>query len=152
MANALLFRLIEPSGELFNAEVTEVQIPTLQGTIAVLADHMPLVTPVGAGVLEIRKSGSATDHFAVSGGMLTIDDAGATVAADAAEHAESIDELLVRQSIEEGKKALETALTEAQITATTATVQRNLIKLEAFERHRRHHASHRASNTPSSRE
>lgn len=49
------FELITPSKVLFNEEVYEVVLPTTQGEIAVLADHISYLSGLKRGVISVVK-------------------------------------------------------------------------------------------------
>ena len=67
------FQLVTLSGVKFDQDVYEVILPTLDGQIGVLTDHMPLISAATTGVISVRKSpkdpDSAMDHFATFGGV-----------------------------------------------------------------------------------
>ncbi len=71
------FQLISATGVEFEDEAYEVLVPTKDGGIAILRDHMPLISAGAPGVLSIRKkAGDAEadmEHFAVYGGIVQTD-------------------------------------------------------------------------------
>ena len=71
------FQLVSSLGTKFKDDVYEVLIPTKAGTIAVFEDHMPLISAGMGGVISIRKQAGDSDqkmeHFAVNGGVMTVD-------------------------------------------------------------------------------
>ena len=50
------FQLVALSGKKFDEEVYEVVLPTLDGEIGVLQDHMPLVSVAKPGVIMVRRT------------------------------------------------------------------------------------------------
>ena len=137
----LTLKVVEPSGTIYEGEIEEVHIPTPTGTIAVLADHMPMVAPVKIGVLELR-DGSSIDHYAIGDGMLTITEEGATLAVEAAEHADTIEGLHAERTLAEAREKLSRELTDEEIAYTEGEIARNLARLEAFQRHKDYHVRH----------
>ena len=141
MARSLPFKLAAPSGMVFEGEVAEVQLPTPAGPITILPEHMPLVTAVKTGVVLVRHqpgSDAAWDHYAVEGGMLSITSDGAVLAAESAEHADTIDELEAERAVAEARAALENQIEADQIVVTQRVVERNMARLSATKLHRRH--------------
>ena len=56
------FQLVSLSGKKFDDDVYEVILPTLDGEIGVLKDHMPLVSVATIGVITVRKQPKDADH------------------------------------------------------------------------------------------
>lgn len=130
------FRLTAPESVLIDGPISELRLPTPEGEIVVLAHHMPLVTPVSAGVLTVIAGGKA-DHYAVGGGMLTIVPDQVSVVAETAEHVDSIDEHRAHQALAEAQAALETHREEEEIAATQGLVERNLARVAAVRLRRK---------------
>lgn len=151
MAALLPFRLVAPTGVVFEGEIAEVQLPTPAGPITLLPEHMPLVTAIATGVLSVRPHPGddwvKADHYAVEEGMLTVDpDDGAILVVESAEHANTIDELEAERAAAEARAALENQIEADQIVVTQRVVQRNMARLAATQLHRRHR--HRTPHVP----
>ena len=89
-------QLISLTGIKYDDEVYEVLLPTLDGYIGILPGHMPLISAAKRGVISIRRMPHDQDfqmeHFAVSGGVLEIEDNNLKVLVDEADHADDINE------------------------------------------------------------
>lgn len=96
------FEIATPERVVYSDDVESVTLPTLEGEITVLANHVPLVSVLKPGELVIRK-GSDARPYAVGGGFVEVNAASMTVLADSTEHVEEIDE----QRAEEGRKRAE---------------------------------------------
>lgn len=129
-------KIIAPDGVKYQAEATEITLPTPAGQITVLPDHMPLVSLLSPGEIILR-NGSKTNELATEGGIVEICDNLVKVLADTAEDADSLDEL----KIMEAKKAAETRLAEAkddvEFTDAAASLEKQLAKL-SFLTKRKH--------------
>ena len=55
MPNSLQFKIVTPERVVFEDSVDEVILPTVEGEIAVLPNHIPLVSLLQAGILRIKK-------------------------------------------------------------------------------------------------
>lgn len=71
------FQLVSLKGLQFDDSVYEVLLPTVDGSIAVLSDHMPIVSAAAPGVISVRRQSSDADNameqFATSGGLIEVD-------------------------------------------------------------------------------
>jgi F-type H+-transporting ATPase subunit epsilon len=133
-------RLIAPDGVKYQKEATEVALPTENGQITVLPDHMPLVTLLKPGEIVI-KNGSTTEELATEGGIVEIENNIVKILADTAEDVASLDEL----KIAEAKKAAEARLAEAkddvEFTDATAELEKQLAKLSFLAKRKRKYRS-----------
>lgn len=71
MSTFMTLTILSPDQTLFTGEVDQVSLPTPQGEITVLKDHIPLVSLVGAGIVKVE-SKNGQESFEVSGGVVEI--------------------------------------------------------------------------------
>ena len=67
----LLFEIITPEKVIYKDEVDEVVVPTENGEIAILPNHINLLTQVNPGELIIKK-GAKQEYLAITGGFLEV--------------------------------------------------------------------------------
>jgi F-type H+-transporting ATPase subunit epsilon len=91
MAETFQFELLKPDGRLLAVEASEVVIPGVNGYFGVRADHHPLLSLLGVGVLTVRKADGTEEHFAVADGHCEVCSDKVTVLAEVAESAEEVD-------------------------------------------------------------
>jgi len=91
MAASFQFRLITPTGVVFEGSVEEVSAIGPLGEFGVLADHINFITSLVPGVLEARLAEGRAMHWVVSGGLAEVKDGVLTVLASGAEAPESVD-------------------------------------------------------------
>lgn len=102
----LLFELITPEKVVFRQEVDQVTLPTMDGEITVMPNHIPLVAQLVPGVMGLKHNGNKED-VAVSGGFIQVDGKGkVTVLADTAERGMNLN----LEDIEKAKKRAEDVL------------------------------------------
>ncbi len=63
--------VISPEAAVFDGEADAITAPAFDGQIGILANHAPLMTVLGDGILVIRAGGSAR-RFHVNGGFLQV--------------------------------------------------------------------------------
>lgn len=90
MNSKLHLKLVTPVDTLFDKEVDQVIIDTVNGQITVLPDHSPLVVPIQPGE-AIVKDGEEEFPLAIAGGILEMSDNTLSIAADSAERPSDID-------------------------------------------------------------
>lgn len=136
------FKLVALSGTKFDEDVYEVVLPTLDGEIGVLQDHMPLVSVATSGVIFVRRdpkdSDAKRDFFATNGGVIEVSDNTLRVLVDEADHADDINEAEAEAAIELAKKMKAEAKDQVSLEHAQALVDRHSVRLQVAGLKRRH--------------
>lgn len=70
---ALKLSLALPHQTLYSeSEVEQVNLPSVNGDLGILANHIPIVEQLRPGLLEIISKGGETEQYFVSGGIATV--------------------------------------------------------------------------------
>lgn len=132
----LQFKIVTPERVVFEDTVNEVILPTVEGEIAVLPDHIPLVTLLKAGVLRIKK-GEEETPLAVSGGVIEVDGKRVIVLADTAERADELEEEKIEKARQAAQKLMEEKRHDTEGFAdASAALERELARLKVVRRRR----------------
>jgi F-type H+-transporting ATPase subunit epsilon len=132
------FELTTPERVAVQAKVRQVSIPTTEGEITVLPDHLPLVAPIQAGELRVVNEDGSEMLLAVSGGFVTVHPGNRlAILADSAERADELD----LKAIEEAKARAEELLKEKfddeeRYADAAAGLARELARLRVVRKHR----------------
>lgn len=133
------FEIVTPERLVSSEEILQVTVPTESGEITILPNHIPLVSLLKAGVLEIKKLDQSLDVLSVSGGFIEVSSNKVIVLADTAERAEELDEAQIQAAqlkAEELKKNASNA-DEVQFAAVAAQLESELARSRALSRWRR---------------
>ena len=129
--------IVTPERQIWSDDVDFVTIPTIQGEITVLANHVPVVSIIEPGELKIRKE-NENIFMAVTGGFFQVTGKKVTILADAAERAEEIDIERAERAREHAKQLLEEKKQEKVPNAEAiAALQRSLARLKVASRRRK---------------
>lgn len=135
------FKLVTLTGIKFEGDVYEVILPTLDGQVGVLSDHMPLISAATTGVISVRRSPKdpdfAMEHFATYGGVVEVANNHLRVLVDEADHGEDINEAEVQKALELAKKMKAEAKDETSLEQAQALVDRSAIRLQVAQLHHR---------------
>lgn len=136
------FQLVSISGKKFDEDVYEVVLPTLDGQIGVLQDHMPLVSVATTGAIMVRRNAkdpdSAREYFATNGGVIEVSGNTLRVLVDEADRAEEINEAEVQRALERAEKMESEAKDEVSLEHAQALVDRQAVRLQVASLKRRH--------------
>ncbi len=87
----MILKIVTPDGITYESEIDQVSIPTQNGEITVLPNHIPLVSVLKAGEIRAQKN-SQEVGLSVSGGVVEVrPHSEIYILADTAERAEHID-------------------------------------------------------------
>ena len=103
------FEIVTPVSTVLSKDIIQVTVPTQAGEITILPEHIPLISILRPGVLEIKTVDQAMEIISVSGGFLEVLRDKVVILADTAERAEDLDE----ERIIAAKTKAEEAKTEA---------------------------------------
>lgn len=136
------FQLVALSGAKYDGDVYEVVLPTLDGEIGVLQDHMPLVSVATTGVIMVRRDAKDADRdrefFAISGGVIEVSDNQLRVLVDEADHADDINEAEAEAAMERAKQLKAEATDEVSLEHAQQLVDRHAVRLQVAGLKRRH--------------
>jgi len=135
------FQLVALSGKKFDDDVYEVILPTLDGQIGVLKDHMPLVSVATNGAIVVRRNASDTDaqreYFAASGGAIEVSGNNLRVLVDEADNAEELNEAEIQKALERAQKLKAEAKDEVSLEHAKSLVDRQAVRLQVASLKRR---------------
>jgi F-type H+-transporting ATPase subunit epsilon len=100
------FDLVSPARLVFAGDVTQVDVPGIEGDFGVLAGHAPFVAIVKPGFLTVHGAGEP-QRFVVLGGFAEVSTEGLTVLADAASTVADVDRMLIAARIKELEESLQ---------------------------------------------
>ena len=105
---AIKVSIITPEKVAFEGEVQGVSLPSSEGEITILENHLPLVTLLRSGEITLHLD-QTKQHMAVHGGFVEVAENHIKLLTDAAEIAEDIDERRAEEALARAKKARESA-------------------------------------------
>jgi len=113
-----------------NENVKQISIPTAEGVVTILPNHVPLMAPLGMGeVLIVIKGEEKPYVLFVDGGILQVVDNRVEILANLAEHADELDEAKIEEAKRSAEKLLEENLLDVDMAQVEASLQRELSRL-----------------------
>jgi len=120
-------------------DVDVVVAPGIDGELAILPHHAPLMTTLQPGELRVKKEGEEFS-LAITGGFLEVRPDRVTILADAAERAEDIDDARADEAKRRAEERLRGKLDETDQVRVEAALRRSLVRLKVAEKRRRRRA------------
>jgi len=138
----LHLQLVTLTGIKFEGDVYEVVLPTLDGEIGILQNHMPLTSVATAGAVMVKKNRTDSDNqrefFAISGGVIEVEHNQLKVIVDEADHADTILEAEAEAAHERAKQMKAEAKDQVSLEHAQQMVDRTSARLEVSKLKRRH--------------
>ncbi|MBI4135835.1 ATP synthase F1 subunit epsilon [Candidatus Uhrbacteria bacterium] len=149
----ITFEIATPERVVYKETVDSLTLPTKDGEITVLPNHIPLVSVLVPGAITVRK-GSDEQYLAVSGGFIEVQPAQISpsekfqsgkpntrvvVLADTAERAEELTVAAIEKARADAEQALKEkrSMDDETFAAAAAALERELARLKVV-RKRRH--------------
>lgn len=139
------FQLVALSGTKFDDDVYEVVLPTLDGEIGILQDHMPLVSVATYGAIAVRRDAKDSDghreFFATNGGVIEVSGNTLRVLVDEADHADDINEAEAEAAHQRAIKMQAEAKDQVSLEHAQQMVDRHAVRLHVagLKKRRRQH-------------
>jgi F-type H+-transporting ATPase subunit epsilon len=133
MAGTFNFVVVAPAGEVLNTEVEFILAPGAEGELGILANHSPLIANLVIGVVRYTQNGKV-EKMAIGGGFLEVAQNKATILADTAELAESIDVARAEAAKERAEKRLGEKQAETDMIRAEVALKRAVTRLRATEK------------------
>ncbi len=99
----LHLKIVTPERVILEEDVDQVTLPTMEGEITVLPDHIPLISSLKSGDI-VAVSGGEYVPMAVVGGFIEVKDNTVAVLADYAEHVAELSEEVVARAQAKAKE------------------------------------------------
>lgn len=135
------FRLVTMHGVKVSEEVYSVTLPTVTGEISVFPNHEPLVTIATDGIITVRfhkdDDDTKLEFFAISGGVIEINQRGIKVLVDEADHSDDIIEAESKAALERALKMQSEATNQVELDKAHQLVDRHAVRLKVADLKRR---------------
>ncbi|HBA36369.1 TPA: ATP synthase F1 subunit epsilon [Candidatus Falkowbacteria bacterium] len=135
----ITFEIVTPERVVFREEIRQITVPTTSGEVTILPEHIPLVSILKPGVLEIKKSDDTWEIISVSGGFLEVLRDKIVILADTAERAVELDEQRIEEARARAEEAKKNAINvdQMEFARIAAQLEKELARTRALNRWRK---------------
>lgn len=132
----LLLEIITPEKVVYKDEVDEVVVPTANGEIAILPNHISLLTQVNPGEMIIKK-GTSQQYLAITGGFLEVQSNKISILAEYAIKAQDIEITRAMEAKKRAEKIMSEKSTDNEIRIAQAEILKAILELKVATKHKR---------------
>ena len=136
MANTLKLEIVTPSAVVYSEDVSLVALPGRQGDMGIYPNHVPLMTKVAAGEVELTRDGQK-EMLAVGEGFAEVTGDRVSILTDMAALEADIDEAKAEEALKAAENRLKgESLSDEQVIAAEAAAAAALAQLKVKRRNR----------------
>ncbi len=117
-------------------EVEIVVAPGIDGELAILPHHAPLLTVLKPGEIRVVKDGEES-FIAVSGGFMEVMANKVTILADTAEREDEIDIKRAEEALKQAEEGVASAASDVDLERALASIRRYQARIKVARRRRR---------------
>lgn len=134
MADTFPIKIVTPSRVFYQGEVEMVRAPGTLGSFQVLPRHIPLMSMLEIGELDVREPGKAERAVAVGGGFIEVLRSGVNVIAESAEFSDEIDIARAEEAAKRAKERLAAVKEYVERERAELALQRAMNRLHVAKR------------------
>ena len=131
----LVLEIITPTKVVLKEEVDEITLPTLNGEISILPNHVNLFTKITPGEMVIRRN-NKQDLFAITGGFLEVSSNHVSILADHAIHSADIEIAKAQEAQERARQAMKNKEDRRAYLTAEADLRKALLELKVAKKHK----------------
>ncbi len=134
MAATLRLEVATPEHLLLKEQVTQAEVPGLQGALGVLPEHSPLLSELGCGTLTYVLENGQKKRMAICGGYVEVGPDFIRVLANRAEAADDIDVKRAGEALQRANERLLHPTPELDVARALNAMHRAQSRLDAAAR------------------
>lgn len=132
----LILEIITPEKIVFKDEIEKAIVPTVNGEIAILPQHIGIVTQVIPGELVIKKN-DKSQSIVITEGFLEVSNNHITILANYAISAESINVAKVEEAKKRAEKLIQEKATDRDFRIAEAELRKAILELKVAFKYRK---------------
>lgn len=134
-----IFEIASPERVVLKTSVQQITVPTMMGEITILPTHIPLVSLLKSGVIEVVKIDGDREIMAVSGGLVEVMAGKVVILADTAERAVELDEERIKLAQKKAEELKEQARhqDDVEFIRLSALLEKEIARSKAVNRWRK---------------
>ncbi|MFA4995989.1 MAG: ATP synthase F1 subunit epsilon [Patescibacteria group bacterium] len=135
--NTFNLKLISPEGVKYDQTVSEATLPTPDGQITILPNHMPVISLLSPGEIRLKINGKE-NILATEGGIVEISNNTVKILADTAEDIDSLDALKIEEAKNHAEHLLANAKSDIEYADAAAHLEKQIAKLSILKRRKKY--------------
>lgn len=119
---------------IYSGEISMLIATGVEGEVGILPGHIPFITLLKPGTMQIKTSNGNDEMVYVSGGVLEVQPHLVTVLADTAVRAHDLDEAKILEARRHAEQTLQNQKADIDISAALAALAESLAQLQTLQK------------------
>ncbi|MBT7741214.1 MAG: ATP synthase F1 subunit epsilon [Opitutae bacterium] len=102
----LILEIVTPDAKVFSETIDEVGLPTSEGRVDILPNHIPIIAKLMPGDIKVHR-GNEIEWLAVGSGFVEVYGDKVSILTDQAINVEEIDDAEIEEAVKRAQQALE---------------------------------------------
>lgn len=119
---------------IYSGEISMLIATGVEGEVGILPGHIPFITLLKPGTMQIKTSNGNDEMVYVSGGVLEVQPHLVTVLADTAVRANDLDEAKILEARRHAEQALQNQKADIDTSAALAALAESLAQLQTLQK------------------
>lgn len=132
----LHLEVITPEKVIYKDEINELTVPTTNGEITILPNHINLLTEINPGEMIVKK-GTTHQSLAVTGGFLEVNDNKISIITEYAIKAQDIEVARAMEAKKRAEKVMSEKTTDNELRIAQAEMIKAILELKVATKHKR---------------
>jgi F-type H+-transporting ATPase subunit epsilon len=132
----LKLEIVTPDARVYSEDVDMVTLPGVEGEMGIFPQHVPLMTQLASGEVQVRKGGQEF-FLAVGDGFVEITGDRVSILTDMAIRAENIDEGKAEEARKRAEARLAEKIDDEEVARVNAALAQSLAQLKVKRRQHR---------------
>ena len=133
MASTLKLEIITPDATAYSEDVDMVTLPSVEGELGILPQHVGLMTQLVPGEIIVRRGGH-DEFLAVGEGLVEVTGKRVSILTDMAVAADKIDEAKAEEARQRAEARLREKISDEEVATVNASLARSLAQLRVKRR------------------
>jgi F-type H+-transporting ATPase subunit epsilon len=133
MADTLRLEIVTPEAIVYSEDVEMVTLPSVEGELGILPQHVGLMTKLVPGEIIVRRGGH-DEFLAVGEGLVEVTGKRVSILTDMAIAADKIDEAKIEEARQRAEARLREKISAEEIATVNASLARSLAQLQVKRR------------------
>ena len=130
----LQWNVVSAKETIYSGEISMLIASGVEGEVGILPGHIPFITLLKPGAMQIKTSNGNDEMVYVSGGVLEVQPHLVTVLADTAVRANDLDEAKILEARRHAEQTLQNQKADIDTSAALAALAESLAQLQTLQK------------------
>ena len=128
--------VVSAKDTIYSGEISLLIAAGVEGEVGILPGHIPFITLLKPGAMQIKTANGADEVVYISGGVLEVQPNLVTILADTAIRANDLDEVKIQEARREAEQALQNQKSDLDTSAALVALAESIAQIQTLQKYR----------------